>query len=92
MKSIFVALFRVGQPQVQLAAALDDLLEQLIDRVLVAVGEAGDRAAHLPADSPEEPRRRQVLRVLGRVGEQVAQIAVVEVRVSRGRSARASCR
>ena len=39
-------------------------LEELIDRVLVAVGEAGDRAAHFPPDPADEPRRRQVLRVL----------------------------
>ena len=81
MKSIFVASSESVRRRFELAAALDDFLEQLIDRVLVAVGEAGDRAAHLPADAADEPRRRQVLRVLRRVREQIAQVALVEVRV-----------
>ena len=50
MKSIFVALLGVGQPEVQLAAARDDLLEELVDRVLVAVGEARDGAPYLASD------------------------------------------
>ena len=79
MKSILVASSGVGEAQVQLTAALDDLFQQLIDRVLVAVGEARHRAANLLADAAHEARRRRVLGVLRRVGEEVPEIAVVEV-------------
>ena len=57
MNSVVRGLFRVGQPQIELAAAIDDLFDQLIDGVLVAVGEARDRAAHFLADAAQEPRR-----------------------------------
>ena len=81
MKSSRGGFFRVHEAQVQLAAALDDLLEQLVDRVLVAVGEAGHGGAHLAPDLADEARGRLVLRVGRRRGEQVVQVAVVEVRV-----------
>ena len=45
MKSILVASLRIHEMQIELAAALDDLLEDPVDRVLVAVGEAGHGAA-----------------------------------------------
>src|SRR3989442_14827281 len=45
---------RIREPQVLFPAALDDLLEQLIDRILIAVGEARDSAAHLSADLAHE--------------------------------------
>src|SRR5581483_185197 len=44
----------LGQPKIQLTAPLDDFLEQLFDRVLVAVGEAGDAAAHVFANATDE--------------------------------------
>ena len=39
----------IGEAQIELAAARDDFHEQLVDLVLVGVGETGDRRAHLAA-------------------------------------------
>ena len=47
-------LFGVHQPQVELAAALNHLFDELIDRVLIAVRETGHRAANVLADPPKE--------------------------------------
>ena len=46
----FGGVLGVHEAQVELAAALDDLLEQLIDRVLVAVGEARDGASNFASN------------------------------------------
>ena len=50
----------IHQPEVQFAAALDDFLEQLIDCVLIAVGEARDRHAHFTANPPAARFLRRV--------------------------------
>src|SRR4029078_335953 len=71
----------VGQPEVQLTAPQDDFVNQLVDRVLVAVGKAGDGAAGFFADAAKKPGRQHVLGVLRRVGKQVAEVALVEVGV-----------
>src|SRR5262249_55967686 len=55
--------------------------EQLVDCVLVAVGEAGHRASDLFPNLPDETRRAGVSGVGTGVGEQIAEVAVVEVRM-----------
>ena len=73
---------RLGQPQVQLAAAGDHVLEDAVDGVTVLAGPARDAAADVLADLAEEARRRRAaLRRVGGFGEQAPEIAVVEVRV-----------
>src|SRR6267143_1583438 len=75
------SLLGIGKAEIQLAAALDDFLDELIDRVLVAVCKAGDRAPDFLSNPADEPRGRRVLRVFGRSREQITQIAFVEVGV-----------
>ena len=79
----FVArlLLRHREPQLQLAAARDHVLEHLVDRVLIDAGPARDDAPHRLAHLAEELRRRHVAGKLRRIGEQPAQLAVVELRV-----------
>src|SRR4029078_12535307 len=77
----FRRLFGISEAQIESTAALDDLFEELVDRVLVAVREAGDEGARFFADAADEPRSRDVLGVFRRVGEEVPEIALVEIRV-----------
>ena len=68
------------EAQLQVAAPHDDVLEHLVDRVLVDARPAGDQPPHLAADARDERGGRHVAGELRRVGEQPAQVAVVEVR------------
>jgi hypothetical protein len=74
-------VLRHRETELELAAPLDHVFDHLVDRVLVDAGPAGDDAADRPADAGDELRGRRVAGVLGRVGEQPPQVAVVEVRV-----------
>ena len=75
-------VFGLGQPQVQLAAAADHVLEDTVDGVAVFAGPARDAAADVLADLAEEARGRRAALGRGRgFGEQAPEIAVVEVRV-----------
>src|SRR5262249_44759807 len=74
-------LFRLHEPQVQLSTSYDDLLEELIDRVLISVGKAGYRRAHLLSNPADEPRSRQIPPVRWRIRKEILEVAVVEIRV-----------
>ena len=67
------------QPQLQLAAAGDHVLEDLVDRVLVDPGPSRHEAARRPANARDELRRRHVVGELGQLREQAPQVAVVEI-------------
>src|SRR5688572_27762216 len=70
-----------GEPQLQLAAPLDHVFEDLVDRVLVDAGPARDDAPDRATDSVDELLGGDVVGELRCVGEQPSQIAIVEVRV-----------
>ena len=53
-------LFRERQAQVELPAALNHVLQDLIDRILIFAGPGGDLAAHLFAEAVQEGGGAQV--------------------------------
>src|SRR6186713_169559 len=72
---------RYRQAELELATAPDHVLEHLIDRVLVDARPARDDPPDLTPEPGDELRRGAIACVLGRVGEDAAQVAVVEVRM-----------
>jgi hypothetical protein len=80
------ACLRSAQAEVQLAAALDHVLEHLVDRVLIDARPTADHLADRFPDLDQELRRRHVLSAFRRVREQAAQVAVVETRIAPRRS------
>ena len=74
-------VFGDGEPQLQLAAPLDHVLEHLVDRVLVDAGPARDDAPDRATDAVDELRGGDGVGELRGIGEQTPQIAIVEVRV-----------
>ena len=52
----FGGVLGLGQPQILLAAPIDNRFEELIDRVLITVGKARDGAAHVAPNPPDESR------------------------------------
>src|SRR5688572_24103857 len=71
-------LFGPGEAQFQFAATDDDVLQHFVDRVLVDAGPVGDHLAQLAAVAANELRRGHAGRILGRLGEQLAEVAIVE--------------
>ena len=73
-------LFRERQAQVELTAALNHVLQDLIDRILIFAGPGGDFAAHLFAEAVQEGGGAQV-RGMGRgIGKQALQVRIVKGR------------
>ena len=72
---------RYRQAELELATAPDHVLEHLIDRVLVDARPARDDAPDLTPESGDELRRGAIARVLRRIREDAAQVAIVEIRV-----------
>ncbi len=79
--SRFVSSALVADAKLQFPAALDHLLNHLVDRVAVFPGPASDAAAKFPANSAQKGRRRRISLVGGITGEQLSQVVVVNAGV-----------
>ena len=74
-------ILRHHQPEIKLPGAVDYVLQDLVDRVLVFPCPAGYLAPHFPTDPPQEGGRRYIAAELRRAGEKSRQVSIVEIGV-----------
>ena len=70
--------FRERQSQVKLSAALNHVLQDLIDRVLIFAGPGGDFATHLFSKAVQEGGGAQSIHMGRGIGKQSLQVRVVQ--------------
>src|SRR5512140_432741 len=71
-----------GGAQLQLAAASDHVVENLIERELILARPVGDQLANLGSIAPQEARGQLAALVARIVREETAQVAVVDVGIT----------
>ena len=81
VKSSLVASSGPASRRLSSLLRVHHVLEHLVDGVLVLTGPRRDHPPHFAADARDEAGRLHVAGVLRAVGKQLAQVAVVEVRV-----------
>src|SRR5262245_35988578 len=71
--------FSVREAKFELATAIDHLLEELVDRVLISSGAGRHQTPYLLADAVQEARGARIFGKLGRVRKEAPEIDIVKL-------------